>query len=137
MKYFIASKWSNMKAVQLLTENLTELGHNVFAYVDDRRNFVSATELTATPEALTKKENWQKDKTLRAMYEKNLVGLEDSEAVILLLPAGKNSHLSAGIAYGLSKRSILIGEPETVEPNYLLFDERHPSIEAFIASLHK
>ena len=56
--------------------------------------------------------------------------------IILLLPAGKTSHIEAGIGYGLDKKMILIGEPET-EPHYLIFDKWHKTIEEFLADLKK
>ena len=61
--------------------------------------------------------------------------LRGSEALVLLLPAGKSAHMEAGVAYGLGKRMILIGEQKEAESLYLIFDEYHPTIEAFIQSL--
>jgi len=135
MKYFIASRWQNMKKVQTLTENLKNLGNTVFSYVPDERNFVPERELEAGLEMFKKIKNWRQDNKLRNIFEKSLAGLEDSDAVILLLPAGKTSHIEAGIGYGLGKHMILIGEPESAEPHYLVFDTWYKTIEEFVSAL--
>lgn len=135
MRYFIASRWENMKQVQVLTENLMSHGHEVFSYVKDPRNFVSKEELKNTPAALKDLENWKNNEELRSIYERELEGLRESDILILLLPAGESSHIQAGIAFGLGKKTILIGEPKQVKTHYLIFDEHYPSLESYIATL--
>lgn len=61
--------------------------------------------------------------------------LRNSEALILLLPAGKSAHIEAGTAYGLGKKCILIGEQKEAESNYLIFDERYPNTDSFINNI--
>ena len=134
MKYFIASRWANMKNVQLLTENLTALGNHVFSFVTDSRNFIAKNEIGPSPFSKLKGK-WQANPELKAAYERDLEGLRESDAVILLLPAGKTSHLQAGIGFGLDKQMILIGEADTPETHYLIFEEWYSTIPAFIASL--
>lgn len=135
MRYFIASRWENMKQVQVLTENLMSHGHEVFSYVKDPRNFVSKEELKNTPAALKDLKNWKNNEELRSIYERELEGLRESDTLILLLPAGESSHIQAGIAFGLGKKTILIGEPKQVKTHYLIFDEHYPSLESYIATL--
>lgn len=124
-----------MKAVQLLTENLMTLGHEVFSFVDDPRNFVPKNELSAKPTYLKSAEGWQKNKELRKLHERNLQGIQNAEAVILLLPSGESSHIEAGIGFALGKKMILIGPVPNAEPHYLIFDEWYPTIDDFIAGL--
>lgn len=133
MKYFIASRWSNMKAVQYLTENLRALGNEVFSYGADERNFVPNQDL-GKPESATL-QNWQNDPSLKAIFTRNMEGLAGTDLFILLLPAGNTSHIEAGIAYGISKKTILIGQPEKPESHYLMFNEWYPSIDEYIKSL--
>ncbi len=125
MKYFIASRWANMKAVQQLTENLKSFGHEVFSLVSDERNFVSEKALENKPDS----------ETLKSIFDESLEGIRSSDIIILLLPAGKNSHALSGIAYGLDKHLVLIGEIETREPVYQMFDEWHKTIEDYLAQL--
>ncbi len=50
------------------------------------------------------------DKHFKKLFKKDLEGLKNAEKVIMLLPAGNSVHIEAGIAYGLGKPLILIGE---------------------------
>jgi len=124
-----------MKQVQILTENIAALGAQVFSFVKDPRNFVSREELKEIPTALKDTKNWRANPALREMYERELEGLRSSDVLILLLPAGESSHIEAGIAFGLGKKTILIGEPEQVKTHYLIFDEHYASIDQYVAKL--
>jgi hypothetical protein len=75
------------------------------------------------------------DPHFQYLFEKDLKGLKNANTVIMLLPAGNSVHIEAGIAYGLGKSLILIGEAETPESLYLIFTERYKSIEEFLFSL--
>lgn len=65
-------------------------------------------------------------------YETDMDGLKNAETVVMLLPAGLAAHMEAGVAHGLGKKLILVGEPEKAETLYLMFDERYPNIESFL-----
>ncbi|MDP3880899.1 MAG: hypothetical protein Q8Q32_01815 [bacterium] len=133
MKYFIASSWSNMKQVQLLTENLTALGHEVFSYVKDKRNFVPGEELIE--EDKFKNKDYKTDPEIKEIYEKDIEGLSEADVFIMVLPAGNSSHITAGIAFALNKKTILIGSPEKTETHYLIFNQQYNSIEDCVASI--
>jgi hypothetical protein len=135
MNYFIASRWENMKQVQYLTENLHALGHDIFSYVNDKRNFVPKKDLEQPAEVFKAGDDWQTRPALRAMFEKGMEGLANCDIAVLLLPAGETSHIEAGIAYGLAKKLVLIGEPPVVKTHYLIFSEWHKTIEDYIKSL--
>ena len=109
MKFFIASRHANATPVQFLTDNLVSLGHEVYPRVNGGEP--------------------------RKIFEHELTGLEEVDTIILLLPAGKTSHINAGIAYGFGKHLVLIGNPETEESQYFIFNEKYPSIEAYIQTL--
>lgn len=137
MKYFIASRWENMKQVQYLTENLHALGHEIFSYVDDRRNFVPKKELEQPTAVFQAGDDWRARPALQAMFEKDIDGLSSCDTVILLLPGGETSHIEAGIGYGLGKKLVLIGNPPVVKTHYLIFGEWHKTIEEYITALRE
>lgn len=68
-------------------------------------------------------------------FDKDLDGLRNADTIILLLPAGKAAHMEAGVAFGLEKKLILIGEVEKPETLYLMFDAYYPNVEAFLETL--
>jgi hypothetical protein len=135
MNYFIASRWENMKQVQYLTENLHALGHDIFSYVDDKRNFVSKKELEQPADVFKLGDDWRTRPALKTMFEKDTEGLANCDVMILLLPAGETSHIEAGIAYGLGKKLVLIGEPPVVKTHYLIFNDWYKTIEEYITAL--
>ena len=63
------------------------------------------------------------DSRVRTIFEHDLNGLKNSDNFLLVLPAGKSSHIEAGIAYGLGKKCYAIGEYDVTDSLYLIFDE--------------
>ena len=62
------------------------------------------------------------DARVRTIFEYDLDGLKNSDNFLLVLPAGKSSHIEAGIAYGLGKKCYAIGEYDVTDSLYLIFD---------------
>lgn len=79
--------------------------------------------------------DWTNDKGIQEIFMMDLEGLKKADNFILLLPAGKSAHIESGIAYGLRKHCIVIGEQKEAEASYLIFNEFYPSINAFIDTL--
>lgn len=126
-----------MKAVQYLTENLQALGHDVFSFVPDERNFVPKTQLEHPDSTFAPGDDWRNRPVLRQLFEKEMAGLADCSIFVLLLPAGETSHIEAGLAYGLNKRLVLIGEPAAAKTHYLIFNEWYKTIEEYVATLRQ
>lgn len=68
-------------------------------------------------------------------FQTDMNGLKNANTIVFLLPGGKAAHMEAGTAYGLGKKLILIGEVEKPETLYLMFDERYPDMDSFLASI--
>lgn len=132
-QYFIASRFRNKQAILDLTQKLRQKGKTVYCFVEEYDN-------SETPEEYMEKfeniPNWREDASVKAMFEKDMQALKDSESLVLLLPAGKSAHVEAGAAYGMGKRCILIGEQKEAESLYLIFDEVYNSVDEFIGSLN-
>lgn len=71
----------------------------------------------------------------RNHFETDMDGLRNAGTIVMLLPAGMATHMEAGVAYGLGKKLILIGEVEKPETLYLMFDKRYPNLESFLESI--
>jgi len=130
--YFISSRFRNKAAVLELTKKLRDKGKRVYCFVEDYDDEQTPEEYMQKFESIP---NWREDKGVREMFEKDMQALKDSEALILLLPAGKSAHIETGAAYGFGKKCILIGEQKETESLYLLFDEFYHSIDLFIKDL--
>ena len=77
------------------------------------------------------------DPSHRHYYERDMEGLKNADTVVMLLPAGMAAHMEAGVAFGMSKNLVLIGQVEKPETLYLMFEKRYPDIESFLQSLNK
>lgn len=66
---------------------------------------------------------------IRTIFEDDLDGLKSADKLIMVLPAGKSSHIEAGIAYGLGKKCYAIGSYEKTDSLYLIFDKIFADIE--------
>src|SRR3990167_2824657 len=102
--FFIASRWRNKDQVQVLADKLREKGKNVYCFLDADNAHLDT--LRDPHEAMTEFEalgNWRESPEVKQMFQRDMGGVRDSNALILLLPSGKSAHLEAGYAYGLGK----------------------------------
>ena len=138
-QYFIASRWRNRDKVLELVKQLRERSKTVFSFFEGSKKVFPIFDSKLDPESVMKRfestNNWQKNPRVRKIFEKDLEDLKKSKVLILLLPAGKSAHIEAGMAYGLGKKCILIGDQKEAESLYLIFDEFYLSIEAFLGSI--
>jgi len=136
MKFFIASPWKNKEQVEKLTEELKTQGHEVYSYLESGENLLTGhpieEEMKVYWEALS---NWQNDKRISHIFESEINGLKNCDALILLLPAGDSSHMEAGVAYGLGKKLILIGAVNKPEVVYLMFNKIYMDASSFLSDL--
>lgn len=79
--------------------------------------------------------NFQDDEHFQTLFQRDLAGLKNADTVILLQPCGLSAHMEAGIAFGLGKPLIMIGQPVKPETLYLMFAERYGSADEFLATL--
>ena len=75
------------------------------------------------------------DPTHRNHFETDMNGLRNADIIVMLLPAGMATHMEAGVAYGLGKKLILVGEVEKPETLYLMFDEHYKDIDSFLSTV--
>lgn len=130
--YFIASRFRNKEAVLLLTSQLRQKNKSVYCFVEEYDDSQTPEEYMQKFESIP---NWRDDASVKAMFEKDMNALKNSETLILLLPAGKSAHIEAGAAYGMEKKCIVIGEQKEAESLYRIFNESYESIDEFIGSL--
>jgi hypothetical protein len=138
--YFIASRYRNKDAVLELAHRIRESGKSAYCFVETPGFRGRATTVqNDDPEAYMREfealPDWHNDPGVRTIFDSDMRALRESENVILLLPAGTSAHIEAGVAYGLGKRLILIGERKETESLYLIFDERYSSTRNFIEAI--
>jgi len=136
--YFVASQYRNQTAVLDLVNRIRGCNRSVYCFFESDGALFGATR-NEDPEVVMREfeslSDWRSNAAVRSIFEADMNALRDSDNVILLLPAGKSSHVEAGIAYGLGKNLILIGDQQETESLYLIFHEVFLSVEEFAASV--
>jgi hypothetical protein len=135
-EYTILTKFRNKEQFDILFSWLQAKGktcYNLFAIPADPKN--PAGDIKEQMDVFESNTDFFNDAHFRMMFEQDLQWLKNAEKVIVLLPAWVSVHIEAGIAYGLWKKLILIGAPEKPESLYLIFNERHDTIKAFLDTL--
>jgi hypothetical protein len=135
MRFFIASPWKNKVAVQELADGLRKQGHEVYSFLESGANVSNGQpigeELNVFNQALS---NWQSDPGIKRVFDAEMEGLKNSEAVILLQPAGHSSLLEAGIGYGMGKKVFVVGPVEKPEVVYLISQSFYPDTATFLSA---
>lgn len=131
--YTVISKVRNKTEVNYLVNKLGKKGKTCYNFCDTPA-IKDGQELTPEEqmEMFENTKDFYNDKYFQKLFKQDLDGLRDANKVIVLLPAGNSVHIEAGIAYGLGKELILIGEVEKPETLYLIFDKRYKNIEEFL-----
>ncbi len=134
--YMVIGRTRNADNIQRLVDGIESKGYSCY-------NFLN---IPATPE--TPDLPWEEQMKIaeseidfwnsthyQDTFNQDMAGLKNADTVILLLPAGLAAHMEAGVACGLNKKLILIGEVEKPETLYLMFKERYKDIESFLYSI--
>jgi hypothetical protein len=88
MKFYIASSFKNIDTVRYVSEKLI------------RKGFIHTYDWTQNERDLTIEQ-------LREIGQKEKTAVIEADFIIVLLPAGKGSHIELGIAIGQGKRTYL------------------------------
>jgi hypothetical protein len=134
--YMIIGRFRNGENVRGLIRAIRNMGYSSY-------DFTAKPADPANPEApfeeqmiaLESHPDFLNDPVHLSHYERDLAGLKNAAAVVLLLPAGTSSHIEARIAFGLGKKLFLIGKAEKPETLYYIFDEYYDTVDDFLRSI--
>jgi len=109
MKIYLASSWKNKKTVDHVAKELSNLGHEVDNFTDPfSGKFVfSWTEL---PQEILQDLNantFLKDWRTQKAFEQDKEKIDRADAVVMIMPCGRSSHLELGYAAGKGKKTII------------------------------
>jgi len=108
-KIYLASSWKNKKAVDRVAKELSNLGYEVDNFTDpsNGRFVFSWTELPQeilqNLNAKTFLKDWRTQKAFKQDKEK----IDWADAVVMIMPCGRSSHLELGYAAGKGKKTII------------------------------
>lgn len=78
----------------------------------------------------------QDDDLVHEIFEVDMKAERESEALLLVLPAGNAAHIELGVAYGMGKKCYAVGSLEKTESLYCIFDKIFPDVESLKTWLH-
>lgn len=134
--YMVIGRTRNAENVQHLVSGIEAKGYSCYNFLH-KPTFPDAPDLARTEQMdrLEAHPDFWNDPVHQHHYEVDMDGLRNAEIVVMLLPAGMAAHMEAGVAFGLNKKLVLVGEVEKPETLYLMFGERYPDIASFLASI--
>jgi len=123
-KFYVASSFKNVDTVRYVSQKLKDVG------------YIHTYDWTQNGRALT-------FEALRSIGEQEKSAVKDSDFVIVILPAGKGSHIEMGMALGFGKKIFLyspnkaINDFETTSTFYHLseVEQCFGSIEDLLAKV--
>lgn len=118
MRVYVASSWRNAEQPSVV-KHLRLCGHEVY----DFRHPSGGDRGFAWSDIHPQWEAWNPQQFVagldhplaKAGFTKDMRALDDSEAVVLVMPCGRSAHLEAGYARGAGKLVVVLlsdGEPE-------------------------
>ena len=136
MDIYVASSWRNEQQPKVVSA-LRNAGHEVydFRHAGPCNQGFHWSEIDASWKDWTP---WQFAHALdhplaRDGFERDKTAIEESDAIVLVMPCGRSAHLELGYAIGLGKRSAILladGEPELM---YRAADELCCSLAQLLA----
>lgn len=117
MKIYLASSWKMKDTVMVLANILRNDGHNVDSFCDDTAvrisfNWSELTEIMKKEgvdisqlDAIEMMKHWR----VKEAFEEDKKWIDWADALIMLMPCGRSSHLEAGYAAGRGKKVYIIG----------------------------
>ena len=134
--YTVIGRVRNAENIQRLVKGIEEKGYSCYNFLHKPvlpdQDHLSWEEQMEILEAHT---DFWNDPIHKDHFETDLEGLVNAETVVMLLPCGKAAHMEAGVAFGLKKKMVLIGEVENPETLYLMFTEHYPDIKSFLLNI--
>jgi len=107
MKIYIASSWSNEFIIVQYAKELRQMGNDVDCFADKStgRYVFHFSEIGSVEELDAI--NFLKDKRSKKAFQEDKSKLDWCDLCLLILPAGKSSHLEAGYAVGQGKALVI------------------------------
>ncbi len=133
--FFVSGRWRNRDNVLGLTQKIREKGYKVYCFLEASH---SASRIHNDPEEDMRqfeKRDWKNDPYVKEVFQNDMDGEKASDVFVILLPVGKSCHIEAGVAYGMGKKCVLIGEQKEAESLYLVFNEMYCSVNEFLMTI--
>lgn len=133
--FFVSGRWRNRDNVLDLTKKIRTKGYSAYCFLEAPHNNHVVSNNPEEDMQRFEKLDWRHDPYVKEIFRNDMEGERNSSVFVMLLPAGKSCHLEAGVAYGMGKRCVLIGEQKEAESLYLIFSEIYNTVDEFLYSI--
>lgn len=123
-EFFIAGRARNKENILKICDLFDKYNISYYCFLKNEKDWEYGNS-SQTPEERQREFeslNLKSDIVLR-LFENDMKGEKNSKNLLLVLPAGKAAHMESGIAYGLGKKCYAIGEYESTDTLYNIFEE--------------
>lgn len=133
--FFVSGRWRNRDNVLELTRRIREKGYSAYCFLEASHALHRIKNNPEEDMQNFEKRDWRNDPYVKEVFKNDMDGEKKSDVFVMLLPAGKSCHIEAGVAYGMGKKCVLIGEQKEAESLYLIFSEIYYSVNEFLNTL--
>jgi len=112
MKIYITASWKHQHAVEMLTERLRQVGHEVLSFVEHAVNFEGRTNIEFDLDTWIASEDGERK------FHFDVDGAMKSDLVIYIGPSGTDSWAEIGAAYASDR--VILGLYAKGEPSGLM-----------------
>ncbi len=102
MRVYVASSWRNNVYPEVL-EVLRQAGHEVYDFRHQGGSDWNPAEITSDELF-----SYLDHPKVKSIFKKDMDALEESDAVVCVLPCGRSAHLELGYGIGAGKRTVLL-----------------------------
>jgi hypothetical protein len=131
--FFIAGRWRNKDNIKPVLNAVRASGKTVYCFIENEyKGEIVEFDAQGDAEVFMKQlEDLPQDHPhIRKIFEVDVTAEREADNFLLVLPAGINGHIEAGIAYGMGKKCYAIGQLEKTETLYCIFDKIFPDLAA-------
>jgi len=133
--FFVSGRWRNRDNVLELTRKIRAKGYSVYCFLEATHSIHRLKDDTEQSMQNFETLDWKNDPYVKEVFQNDMAGEKNSDVFVMLQPTGKSCHIEAGVAYGLGKKCILIGEQKEAESLYLIFSESYNSEDEFLQTI--
>lgn len=123
-EFFIAGSGRNKENILKICDLFDKYNISYYCFFKNEDNWGYGNKNQSPEEKQKEYESLGlKSEVILNLFHNDLNGEKSSNNLLLVLPAGKAAHIESGIAYGLGKKCYAIGEYETTDTLYNIFEE--------------
>ena len=122
-EFFIAGRHRNKENILKICDLFDKYNISYYCFLKNQKDWGYGNENQTAEERQAEFESLDlKSDIVLKLFNDDMEGEKSSRNFLLVLPAGKAAHIESGVAYGLGKKCYAIGEYESTDTLYNIFE---------------